>query len=164
MTKSWHNTSKPQCSIDDCTTVVYAKTMCRKHYARVLSYGRLHKVNKKYDPNRMYTKYHKAEDLRRYHLISSYGISYEEYEILASNGCNICGKHDKENTLHVDHDHSCCDSKITCGNCVRGVVCGSCNSVLAAVDRGTLPSTHPLKNKAMEYINSYLFKKNNDII
>jgi hypothetical protein len=32
----------------------------------------------------------------------------------------------------VDHDHSCCPGKITCGNCVRGVLCAPCNLMIGS--------------------------------
>jgi Recombination endonuclease VII len=42
-----------------------------------------------------------------------------------NNLCKICyGAMDR---FAIDHDHSCCPGKITCGNCVRGVICQNCN-------------------------------------
>lgn len=32
-----------------------------------------------------------------------------------------------KNGINVDHDHSCCPSRIGCGACIRGVVCNGCN-------------------------------------
>jgi hypothetical protein len=33
--------------------------------------------------------------------------------------------------LAVDHDHTCCPGPTSCGRCVRGLLCGPCNDVMA---------------------------------
>ena len=33
----------------------------------------------------------------------------------------------KELEAHVDHDHSCCKVRPTCGQCTRGLLCTNCN-------------------------------------
>lgn len=52
----------------------------------------------------------------------NYNITAEQYLEMAKNGCQMsgCGSFEK---LHVDHDHSCCSGKTSCGKCVRGVLC-----------------------------------------
>lgn len=35
---------------------------------------------------------------------------------------------------NVDHDHSCCPGRQSCGECVRGVICTNCNILLGRYD------------------------------
>lgn len=73
------------------------------------------------------------EARRKNHLKTAYQLSPEEYEKLLSSQdgvCAICKKSPKSRRLAVDHDHSCCPGKSTCGECVRGLLCISCNSRL----------------------------------
>lgn len=37
-------------------------------------------------------------------------------------------------TWHVDHDHFCCPSEETCGNCIRGLLCARCNALLGRIN------------------------------
>jgi len=38
----------------------------------------------------------------------------------------------RDTTPCVDHDHACCSGKITCGKCVRGLICWQCNAGLGS--------------------------------
>lgn len=63
-----------------------------------------------------------------------YGLTDRQYaEQLEKQGgvCAICGGEDKSGKrLAVDHDHSCCPGSKTCGRCLRGLLCSSCNNAL----------------------------------
>lgn len=53
-------------------------------------------------------------------------------------GCAICGTAKPRNAgfrngWHIDHDHKCCPTDLTCGKCIRGVLCADCNKVLGLV-------------------------------
>jgi len=66
-----------------------------------------------------------------YHL-RKYSITNEQYFALLesqANGCAICGKTQEENKhmLAVDHDHTCCPGEGSCGKCIRGLLCVTCN-------------------------------------
>lgn len=59
---------------------------------------------------------------RRSRLLSTYGLTIEQYdELLArqGGGCAICGVGPGDKSLHVDHDHST--------GTVRGILCSRCN-------------------------------------
>lgn len=49
------------------------------------------------------------------YLRRTYGISEDDYERMARNGCMLCGRRGKTRALHVDHDHV--------SGRVRGVLC-----------------------------------------
>jgi len=77
-----------------------------------------------------------------------YGLAPDEYEAMTSAGCAVCGSH---NRLHVDHDHSCCDGRSRgCGNCVRGILCSTCNTGI-----GFLRDDPALLRKAIAYLEGY---------
>ena len=69
------------------------------------------------------------------HLRAAYGLSLAQVEALLvfqDGCCAICGEEPGDKPLHVDHDHSCCSGRRSCGACVRGLVCDPCNRGLAA--------------------------------
>lgn len=75
---------------------------------------------------------------RRVHIKSKFGISMADYEALLESqggGCAVCGTPYPGHSggtgrggFHVDHDHDCCPGKRACGKCVRGLLCGPCNT------------------------------------
>ena len=68
-----------------------------------------------------------------------YGITEEEYNAIlkAQNYCcRICNKTVEENgkALAIDHDHKCCPGRKACGECIRGLLCNSCNWIIGAMN------------------------------
>ena len=60
-----------------------------------------------------------------------YGLAPGAYAALyAAQGgrCAICQRSTgQRKRLAVDHDHRCCPGPVSCGRCVRGLLCGPCN-------------------------------------
>ena len=73
---------------------------------------------------------------RAMHLHYRYGLTVEQYDALLEQQdyrCAACRTHEKDapkGRLHVDHDHACCSGRDSCGQCIRGLLCQSCNQAL----------------------------------
>lgn len=86
--------------------------------------------------------------------LSNYQMTLDDYvEIMADQkfGCAICGMGPiaPNLSLSVDHDHSCCSAKAqSCGQCVRGLLCGKCNLLI-----GYANDDPALLQSAIEYLN-----------
>jgi hypothetical protein len=60
-----------------------------------------------------------------------HGITAAERAYLASiqgGACAICGRTGER--LQVDHDHRHCPGREGCRRCIRGLLCGRCNTAL----------------------------------
>lgn len=78
--------------------------------------------------------YYKTQCRRCIHL-RMFKMTKEDFEELLQSqggGCAICGNTEPfpGRSLDIDHDRSCCNSRGSCGNCVRGVLCSGCNTAL----------------------------------
>ena len=50
--------------------------------------------------------------------------------------CDLCGRRlYRKSNPSIDHDHRCCPGAQSCGKCVRGILCGRCNTALAHYER-----------------------------
>jgi len=83
------------------------------------------------------------------------GFTHDKYvALLTSQGghCAICpatepgGSANKH--FHIDHDHSCCPGKKTCGKCIRGLLCSRCNTAIGLLDDDPVRLT-----SAINYLN-----------
>jgi hypothetical protein len=102
---------------------------------------------------------------RVYHVATTYGITMDDYRrLLAAQNetCAICGQHETKRhhktgvlfMMAVDHDHSCCPGKKSCGQCVRALLCSRCNSVLGHVEG------HDLLGGLTDYLHRFDLRRN----
>jgi hypothetical protein len=87
-----------------------------------------------------------AMNARRHYFRSRYGLTLDQVEAMAEDGCRICGTTDwpgRHNRPHVDHDHGT--------GRVRGILCSECNTGL-----GKFKDSPELLNAAAEYLSSAL--------
>ena len=97
--------------------------------------------------NRLYSRDHphrespasrKKPNLK--YRISSYGLTQEQFDrLLAAQqlACGMCHKpFEGRQRIHVDHNHACCQQKNrSCGKCIRGLLCHTCNIALGHIER-----------------------------
>jgi len=85
---------------------------------------------------------------------SNYGLTEEKLSAILQkqNGkCKICGKLFNEKELYyIDHDHSCCRGKKSCGTCVRALLCNVCNMGL-----GAFQDSIKILENAINYLKEY---------
>jgi Recombination endonuclease VII len=87
-----------------------------------------------------------------YHLRRTFGLSIEQFNQMLSDQegkCKLC-RDVLYKTPCVDHDHSCCPGKKSCGKCIRGLLCFSCNTAL-----GNLKDDVIRLQLAIDYLNNF---------
>ena len=107
-----------RCSLEGCVTRALRDGYCETHYQRIVKYG--------VTPDR-----------------------FDQILAEQGGGCAICSSPQSElkHALVVDHDHSCCPGKRSCGRCVRGILCRACN-----VGIGNLRDDPRLVRSALNYL------------
>jgi hypothetical protein len=156
-----HRNKARKCSVEDCNKPHYAKTWCRIHYTRMTRHNSLEtKIGIVGDDDVTYHyKGKKVVCIRAAYLRRKYKMTLQEFLDKAANGCEICGDR-PERTLHVDHDHKCCDAPSTCGECVRGILCSRCNQAVDKYEAGLMRPDYPIVDKIKEYVDKYNDKSN----
>ncbi|MHB9861971.1 endonuclease VII domain-containing protein [Streptomyces sp. YIM S03343] len=131
------------CRVEACDRPIEARRLCVGHLRREDKFGdvRADVPLKRPSDGRCsvadclrphaglgWCEYHYAP-YRRYKLTPAAYAALLESQ---GGGCAICGTEPTPTVgMHVDHDHGCCPSrKQSCGKCVRGLLCSSCNLML----------------------------------
>ena len=94
-----------------------------------------------------------AKTFVTWQVLQVHRIEADTYEELfdAQNGCcQICSRAFSSDMKPVlDHDHSCCNGRRSCGNCIRGLLCSWCNNRVGAIENLT---SSLLMDAALDYI------------
>jgi hypothetical protein len=81
------------------------------------------------------------ERYKRSNLKGLYNLTLEQFEaILEGQGgvCAICHEDSPRGCgWSVDHDHGHCPGRKSCGECIRGILCGPCNAGLGMFNDDT---------------------------
>lgn len=161
-----HHRGNPNviCTVDECEKRHYAKGYCRTHYDRVRMYGRTEAFAEivPLDKEKRIVRNVNGKEVISYYSLErrlkhKYKMTVEQWYAFAEKGCNVCGVkiEEAERNLHVDHDHKCCPGKLACGECIRGVVCNSCNTSIGLYEKGRLRNDYPNRQKIIAYLENY---------
>ncbi len=136
-----------ECSETDCQNKSISRGLCKKHYEYYWKRGLLENTggpgssrtvedglkwcayHRDTHPEEMFTPFEttckEGKTLR--HIFRQYKLTESEYKSMLGI-CPICLEREVK---YVDHDHSCCAGKSSCGSCVRGVLCPPCSTAIA---------------------------------
>lgn len=87
------------------------------------------------------------------HTLWRMGLTLDDWWKLAEKqgyACPICELplvviQSKGQRLALDHDHNCCPAAASCGKCIRGILCNTCNIGLGYF----YDEPHRLRNAAL---------------
>lgn len=86
-------------------------------------------------------------------LWDNYRLKYSDFIYMfeeQGKSCGSCKEPMEDSLVYVDHDHSCCAGEKTCGRCVRGLLCLSCNVTL-----GHSKDSIPRLRKLIDYLENH---------
>lgn len=70
------------------------------------------------------------------HLLRKYKLTRRQYDNMLARQAGVCAicllpermiHNGQPRALAVDHDHECCPGQVSCGYCVRALLCARCN-------------------------------------
>lgn len=125
-----------------------------KNRDRIREYHKDHYEENKESIREKQNQTYSPEKTRARKLLSVYNITQDDYNAMLerqNHVCAICkGVNANGYSLYVDHDHSCCPGEKSCGKCVRGLLCMTCNFGI-----GNFKDSPALIDSAREYLKHY---------
>jgi hypothetical protein len=141
--KTWAGLVCKTCGVPRSLAVCYPdyqelkRTGVRKPAAHCKACYNDRKSVKEREKRRVRDPEKKRADHRRLKL-RNYGLTQEDYDRMVEEQKGVCWLCSKPNQngmpLAVDHDHSCCSGRTSCGKCVRRLLCHKCNSALGLLN------------------------------
>lgn len=120
----------------DCKTDLPLEMFYKSVHAKDGKYPYCKPCNK-IRSQKLYTDKTKAK--KRSNLLKNkYGLMEQDYLELIERQDGVCAicfsEPSQKKSLCVDHDHKCCDGQRSCGECVRGLLCVKCNTLIGLAD------------------------------
>jgi hypothetical protein len=140
----------------ECRTCHEVKTFAEGFHLQGAGHQRVCKAcqqqDYRADPSEMRVRSYRS------HVKRTFGLSPEDLHamIIAQSGrCAACN--DPMLVVHIDHDHGCCPGKDSCGRCIRGLLCNSCNCGL-----GFLRDDVQRLQMAIDYLNAHAERRSSE--
>jgi hypothetical protein len=130
------------CKAEGCDRPHRALGFCRRHWQRhnrehgrtqMDNRGRTCEIEQCANPARVRGRCIRHNGQRK--AIERYMPEVEYRAMVERQGsrCAICGTTEpgrQSDRWCIDHDHACCPEGVSCGRCVRGLLCHNCNAGL----------------------------------
>lgn len=135
----WYDFTMTTCQGPDCSRPieVQKRMLCMTHNTQVLRGAPLTPIRQYETPPQGICEVDDCERVARSRnlclphasIANRMRIETEDFvRIQRERWCYACQDTVPPGTkLHIDHDHGCCPTTISCGRCVRGTLCAGCN-------------------------------------